>query len=822
MSNKSPDHPGFIETVMSKYLKVEDRDIISRARDAYAAYRLEHSYRVFPKGSFKGAGPALAYRSVEIWPTGSGYRTDLLALSDDGLLCTASTVSKDRLEPEQTRDLNIDLNASIDGFSRQVPHLSAFSGNSARISQNTASGVLKTIVKVLESSDPQATGLSRKGVRALYDMSEGRFVKEKIGQSELSEDEARRLWRTSTTVFAINRGMETRRLAGALKKFSEHLDAPALKTMRRAGWSSPADYNWVMGDGDPIRKRNRGQALELYPLFADILRNDPSLVREVDAGKSVPALLSEKFKIPQNTLERLRGVSWQKLGGKEMLRNPGDHEKKYGVAGTSLFVQAVASVPKEWLPKSRPEWQAFAKVVRQIDDFQTVVARDETIDSRKIAPRDEDWARRLRECGPDWRKSAQAFEKNPAQGINDLNVAVLKRVAVPVLAQAAHDRGVQLTHAQVIEFVTGFNEHTGSLTGASRKSLDAIAGSRSVGQILASSEKWHHSRGYLNKEIVTFHDDKDDIVWTALTDDFTARNGLKIRIITSENDLIREGLRMSHCADGYVENCLENSIVGTIEDKRGNSVATFELTGEKVQDLAEVQLYGPGNTAPDDAARRALNEYKAALSSGRLEARFEELQRSRAVAWEKLAPTDEKRIERLVGYDPLDREKFEKAVSLYTPYLAKPFQKGSTSERVEKIGIDQMAADYLDRLERTAKTVSQMLQDPRRIDEVRSNIFAYQKDSTTDRSVVEYFTKDRAGTLSDLNNIVRTFDESAEVAQRKAAREQSMKNTDLGELSDIFNRLDFRALDPVIAAASSAAGRGDAGRGSNVGIMERD
>ena len=798
MSDFDPARYTLIETILTRHLGVTDPDVTRAAMRNYADFRSRQSYKVMEPGTLaiagggaerevdgageRKAGAALVYDAVKTSSGTGDTNSRILYVGDDGLLRHAHVRSNGRInETDSPPDLS---EGPIQRRVRGAPDLSAFTRASSRLADNAASGALRAIVEALQEADPEKTGLNSRHVTLLGQMSEGMYDRKSLAHEGEDADVVRRLWRASTTTYAVNRGFERRRLAWTLKRFCDHLDQDALKLMRRVGWASPTDYNWTLGDGDADKRRNRAQAVTLYPLFAEAIRRDKAVSGGVDAGLSVPQLLATGLMVPVSTIERLKGVGWQKLGGKEAIRKTRAADP---LGQMKQFLAAVGAVPKEWLPKTRKGWKAFVAVARNVDDFHNIVdlGMEPGLHASRGTP---GWARRMRECGPDWEKSLRMFAENPAQGVDDMANSLLRRIAVPVLARRASNQGFDLSRTHAVEFAIGFPGIGEENKGVKPDILKAVAGTRSVPAIMADAASWHANRGRLNRETVHFDSRGLDLSWKTLTDDYQARNGLRIRLLGSEKDLVNEGARMNHCVDGYLENCLEGSIVGAVEDSKGRPVATFEMKGEDKRSLRLVQLFGPCNSDPGPKASVAVKAYMDDIASGRIEARFEALAASREAVLDKLGLTEHDRVMRLAGYDPLDDGRYAKAVSSYARFLSKPFQKGDPDQIVDRLGLSGQADSYLEQIKTLHGRAVEYATDEGRMNDLRQIGW---------ESRVKEMGGDGTPSLSQLKAVLYYFEAASERRENEVRREQTRAARPSGET------MDFGSLLGVLASAAT-------------------
>ncbi len=108
----------------------------------------------------------------------------------------------------------------------------------------------------------------------------------------------------------------------------------------------------------------------------------------------------------------------------------------------------------------------------------------------------------------------------------------------------------------------------------------------------------------------------EDVSWRAHFGEFES-NGVAIKELTSNADLVREGVSLSHCVgDGqYVQGCLTGQhVIASLQLQATNQRATLQLRHVPRQGYVIGQLAGPSNSRVPQVFWRAARDLQASLS----------------------------------------------------------------------------------------------------------------------------------------------------------------------------------------------------------------
>jgi hypothetical protein len=320
----APEIYGYIDKILERFAGIDNAEVLSAAREAYAAERRACAQRVFAPGLLPDVGPILALSS------GSPNQRviDLIWRRPDGTLCSDLHIVDD--PSPGLIDIVRDLGATFFEKGYQANGaLSAYSswGND-RVANLVARcwGVIERRVDLYWEYDYKLN-------RAFY------------------------AFRSTLTKF------ERRRLSASLKKFRQHLDPEALKIMHQTGFLRISDYNWLQGDGDRTRRLYRMQAASDYPLFLGYMRKRDDVTDKIDGGESVARILAGT-KGAETIVRRMRKLHWQRAGS-QARRSP-----------HSLMLK-LQDIPGNWIPRSKAEFRAFDFVMgHPVDALAQALGRD--------------------------------------------------------------------------------------------------------------------------------------------------------------------------------------------------------------------------------------------------------------------------------------------------------------------------------------------------------------------------------------------------------------------------------------------------------------
>lgn len=408
-------------------------------------------------------------------------------------------------------------------------------------------------------------------------------------------------------------------------------------------------------DADPHRMRRalyRHQACEAYPIFSlqilgrlakedasvgaemsDVARArkaledqgytkvkvvekdpEPSFSAVIDEGRALAPALADLYAIKPSSLARLQGLHLQRTGRLEERGRMGRSwmdKTEDDIRLRNLATFLAGSLPPEFMPRTRRDWAVARDAVMVFEDLHR------TSSSRGVGRADFVSAS-LRRMRGDWPKMEGL--------LRDLSTAhdVIRDFNAKILQPLLRDLG-----------------NRGRMVDEDLRHLAPFDIARdSLADIARSSRLWHQELDRRHQAVLERYPDGVDAncAWPALIGTLTARNGLQLREITSEADLIRQGMLERHCVGGYAPRVLAGTnIVFSIEDPtappedRIVSTVAFHLVGEEwlLEQNRAAENANPPKAAVE-AAREALakvrktyrdefiqTEYKSGLAEPR-------------------------------------------------------------------------------------------------------------------------------------------------------------------------------------------------------------
>ena len=150
-------------------------------------------------------------------------------------------------------------------------------------------------------------------------------------------------------------GAEQRRFDDAgLVRMRSALDPLALEALRAVGDFKWRDYLFYAEPGE--KGVIRRQAASVYPLFAALMVERPSIKGAIDRRESLADALQAAFgedkgkpRLGKGVLKRIQGIAWP-TGGLDPVET----------------AQALAAIPADWFPKDREEWIAFCDITATV------------------------------------------------------------------------------------------------------------------------------------------------------------------------------------------------------------------------------------------------------------------------------------------------------------------------------------------------------------------------------------------------------------------------------------------------------------------------
>lgn len=458
---------------------------------------------------------------------------------------------------------------------------------------------------------------------------------------------------------------EIRRFGAMTNALMRSLDPEVQKTMRSIGEYDRFRANWLSGrvateDGpvaDPEMRRNRVQAIRSYPLFAEHILKSDTLCDQISEGKPLAPGLAESLEMKPQSLARMQGVTWQKVG-RHHYRDP------------ARLTKLVNLIDVNHVPTTRA---GFAGL-----EVATEAACVLATNCRSTSLHDA-----MAGIGNRFEKIAELAEGNPPAGMNDMARNITRQLAIPAMVQAAMARGA--SHKDALDIAALGEEEFGPLDGLS------------VRNAMQNSARWHRNETVIRQGL-NDPDFTNEQPWEPLIGEVDLGDGIRAVELRSAQELQTEGNDQEHCVGGYAEEVLSgksiifsirkgSEILSTIEfDSLGHMKSiTDPETGKKsqVRDIRVAQHTAFCNEDPQPMAETAgakLRQHCNNIPGNQWAEYFDGLSavRDQNETYGKLHE-----VERRCGFDPSSREKLEASWGMLSQYLPKGERKKGLDAFIE-------------------------------------------------------------------------------------------------------------------------------------------
>lgn len=345
-------------------------------------------------------------------------------------------------------------------------------------------------------------------------------------------------------------------------------------------------------------RRNRLQAMNDFPIVAAAVINsfhtprDPvlhTLQSVIDKGEPLISSLSRLAGVTKGSIRALRGVK------------PGDDA---GPVNLVLLLRALDKITPDKRPRDGNKWQLFENLLRWAEG-----ERSRIIDSPKYS---EDLATHivagLMAAGETQIVRWIGHNLELLDGIDDyLDYAGL---------WCATGAGGEVVSSAYVK------------SRARRTVRDALMMRYPAKEILRQVNCWHKEINNPANSLPLDTSVPDE--WPALPGLPHVCGDLTIVSLTSNSQLIAEGMQLKHCVRVYTDSCWSGARhIVSIRDAAGQSLSTAELsiseTADFRYDLSVDQHHSFANGMPSQACTTALADYMQSIASDEAQADLEEV-----------------------------------------------------------------------------------------------------------------------------------------------------------------------------------------------------
>jgi hypothetical protein len=361
-------------------------------------------------------------------------------------------------------------------------------------------------------------------------------------------------------------------LKGRLDAFINGLEPELVETV---GALRPSVYNYLNTDCQ-TRRRNRRQALNLFPVFLGQLKNPhfADIRRAIDEGKPLIDAVARKFIVLRPLVNALRGTA---------VFAAGDHADNL----TSVF-QMLRDVPADWLPRDANEWGRMAEAIQHIESISGISAL--TTSNRLI----------FRECA---RRRYWPDDSDPdewwhvGQEIDEF----MRAIATALCDQIRR------------------NGRTGSFELFARRQTDSLLLTLGVKRVGRIARRWRHEHRRAQAEYEKEHPVEEEMRWRLLVEEPVQLGGVSARQLQDAESLNAEGAIMMNCAATYAYQCMTGSSqIWSLQAGGGIRISTLETAIEEKDGEPVVRICehaGAGNSRPSPEAVMAVRELRQQLTA---------------------------------------------------------------------------------------------------------------------------------------------------------------------------------------------------------------
>ena len=331
----------------------------------------------------------------------------------------------------------------------------------------------------------------------------------------------------------------TMTLAAATSRFIASLDPDILYAANQPGVFNTRRYNYL-AHPDAIVRRNRRQAVEIYPLLVGEILNQPAptplttqLGKIIDSGQKITTWIPRTFHVRQAPARALRHLSESDIG-----------EGWRGKLHLLLFL--LSTLPPERYPKSSEQWQAFNAALQFI---KTTTGQPASSTSTGILLGDV--ARR------NWQ-----LDTIPNANLDERARCIDAFITNLGSALAAHIR---------VEKLGTHGNPTAQAQALASNALIRI-GLRRVESLAA---KWQTLKREADSAFAKL---KPDGSFPLLLSEPFNHDDLTIVQLCSQQELNTESTHLGHCVESYGAACQHGqSLIFSVRDRQGQSRSTFEM-----------------------------------------------------------------------------------------------------------------------------------------------------------------------------------------------------------------------------------------------------
>ena len=354
------------------------------------------------------------------------------------------------------------------------------------------------------------------------------------------------------------------RLSAGIDRFMASLDQNILPSADQQAEFDVWRYNYL-AHADPIIRRNRRQAMDIFPLLiVEILNQSEQTpftlqIRTViDSGLKIVEWIANSYRVRPASAKALRYLSEDDIG-----------ESWRGKLHLLLFL--LSALPPERYPKSSVQWQQFNEAVQ----FIRLTTRH-PVCSTTTGILLGDVARRNWLLDKNRNVNLSERAKCIDTFIGDLSNVLAAYIRVEKLGT----QGLPVAQAQAVA--------SGALVSLGLRRVELLA------------TKWQNLKREVDQSISSGTVERS---FPLLLQEAFCYRDLTIVQLTSQAELTRESTSLGHCVETYGAQCSSGqSIIFSVRDRHGQARSTFEISLQPLSlskfEVKVIQHKGIRNEAP--------------------------------------------------------------------------------------------------------------------------------------------------------------------------------------------------------------------------------
>ncbi len=304
------------------------------------------------------------------------------------------------------------------------------------------------------------------------------------------------------------------------------------------------------------------QAQSAFPLFAEDIVTDQSLLLSVKQSTLKLETLAVHYKVSKKTIKNCRYLDLQTI--------------KNEYEGLAEFIPHLDQLPSDYFPKAGQinDQKIFVKLLPQLNRLAKII---------NVSPHTL-----VKPFTKGWESGLSQIQK---QSTYKIDVDLLVKEIIDMM-NASYSYGIK----PILEI---------------EKLSDWYPlwfGAYGLKRLVKLSQEWkiNYERFSLGRLKLS---DKKQITWDALTSKTHAINTYYIHELTSQQELEQEGQQLDHCLGSYAEKCLkEKNFIYTLRNNKGESQSTFEVQYKK-GDFELTQHKAYDNNEPTEAQKEAVDKF---------------------------------------------------------------------------------------------------------------------------------------------------------------------------------------------------------------------